>query len=1349
MTSNKDETQPLAPTQAKAARALLGWSQGDLAREAKVGASTVADFERGQRNPVANNLTAMREALERQGVVFTSGGVVFGKDIAFPVVTSVSTADLRPVQWVDTLALSNWADRISTRELLPELIRRLMLARFGYAAEIRFPSGEAIQLHGWDGLSNVQSNDALIPSGLAGWEMGVNRSPRQKADDDYEARTSNPGHLKQDEATFVFVTPRGWGGKEVWAEAKRREGKWRDVRVIDGVDLVQLLEQTPAVALWLAEQVGRIPRGVQLLADAWKEWALSTARPMSEDLVLSGRDQVAASVHRWLNTDPSSFSLRAESTTEAVAFLYAAVCEYPASIRDMLLSRTVVITTPEMAREIANVPVPLVAVLSEMEPSVAALLNGKGHHVFLAYGSEIAAPIAAAVLPRAGRYAIAEELKALRMSSDEADQLARDSGGSLTVMRRLMAPAPGVVSPIWAQSDQARRFLPLLLAGAWDDSNQLDQDAISKLGDIRYPDVIANMTEALALPESPVRQVGRIWKIASPRDAWFRLSPYLTIADLDRFEQVAMEVLGSHDPSFERRGKEWSFDDNPARTYSETLKKGLAETLALIGVFGGQHRTIDHLQYRSTKVVRLLLKDADAARWWSLADHLRELAEASPEEFLAAIDGNIAKNDPAILALFQEEDGLFGGAHHADLLWSLEMLSWSPDHLAQVTDLLLRLAEIDPKGKWSNRPSNSLRQIYVLWMPQTFATQDERFEVLDSMRQRHPGVMWNLVLDLYPKSHEIGHHSPKPLWRSFEGGGQAEVITNRSIWNAEKVLAGWIAQDIGTDVARWVQALNRLNDFSPDLREKLTKLARALPKKLRRPEDRAALCAALRTTIHRHRQFADAGWAVGEAEVAELERVHNALESKDSVERLSWLFDQDHALLLNPPGTDFHEAERLSREARSEAVKVIFAEQGEEGIWAIAKLAKWKRLVGQALADVFGREPFEDFWRKVVDTDDIARREVATGVLVTLAADEDWGNRLIDRALVEEWNPDAVGGVILASLPFSHSLYERVNAVPEPVGKAFWRHVWHFKFDRETDRLPWAARGLIRSGRVQSAMELVSREPVKVPTGLLVEVLDAVLEQQTTPEAGNDSVMFQYYLEQIFAALDQHADMDLDQLGRLEWAYLKVLDNSARPPRALFHRLATNPEFFTEVVCAIYRSDGSVPTPELNLEELEAAKAIANNAWTLLHGWHEVPGLNDNNVVQRELDRWVDKARQLCGAQGRGDIGDEKMGEVFAYSPADDTGQWPCLAVRNLIERVRSEHIESGFYIGTRNSRGVTTRGVFDGGALERGEAAQYAAYAKAARLRWPRTAGVLERLARSYSAEAIDFDNEGERRQL
>lgn len=68
----------LTPGQVRAARSLLNWSQSDLAEKAGVAVSTVADFERGHRTPVANNALAIRRALENAWLVFTDGGVAPG-----------------------------------------------------------------------------------------------------------------------------------------------------------------------------------------------------------------------------------------------------------------------------------------------------------------------------------------------------------------------------------------------------------------------------------------------------------------------------------------------------------------------------------------------------------------------------------------------------------------------------------------------------------------------------------------------------------------------------------------------------------------------------------------------------------------------------------------------------------------------------------------------------------------------------------------------------------------------------------------------------------------------------------------------------------------------------------------------------------------------------------------------------------------------------------------------------------------------------------------------------------------------------------------------------------------------
>ena len=65
----------MKPEQSRAARGWLGWTQAKLAEEARVGLSTIKDFEAGKRIPIANNLQAMRRALEACGIKFTEDAV--------------------------------------------------------------------------------------------------------------------------------------------------------------------------------------------------------------------------------------------------------------------------------------------------------------------------------------------------------------------------------------------------------------------------------------------------------------------------------------------------------------------------------------------------------------------------------------------------------------------------------------------------------------------------------------------------------------------------------------------------------------------------------------------------------------------------------------------------------------------------------------------------------------------------------------------------------------------------------------------------------------------------------------------------------------------------------------------------------------------------------------------------------------------------------------------------------------------------------------------------------------------------------------------------------------------------
>lgn len=68
----------MTPEQSRAARGWLDWGQAELASAASVSLSTVRDYEKGRRVPIANNLAAMKAALEAQGIAFSDDGQTLG-----------------------------------------------------------------------------------------------------------------------------------------------------------------------------------------------------------------------------------------------------------------------------------------------------------------------------------------------------------------------------------------------------------------------------------------------------------------------------------------------------------------------------------------------------------------------------------------------------------------------------------------------------------------------------------------------------------------------------------------------------------------------------------------------------------------------------------------------------------------------------------------------------------------------------------------------------------------------------------------------------------------------------------------------------------------------------------------------------------------------------------------------------------------------------------------------------------------------------------------------------------------------------------------------------------------------
>jgi transcriptional regulator with XRE-family HTH domain len=1347
------------PQTIRSARALLGWSQKELALRARIATSTVADFERGAREPTTNNVESMIKALEDGGVIL-QGESVAKREAASR--TAQAVAGRTPFRWIDVSDLENWAIRRGSQELLPELVCRLIRADKGLDARLRLPSGDAISMKGWDGQCNVSSGSAYVPTGPSGWELTVQEEGiKGKADEIYRRRTHSPGTLLTSQSTFVFVAAHRYEGKDDWVKARTAERCWQEVRFYDAVDLVHWMETLPSVATWLAEKIGKRPTGLRELEGLWEEWSQSTVRPMTPTFVLAGRDEEAIRCVKWAAGPPSVLSLQGESTAEAIAFVYAAIAQLPPAERYTFFTRCMVVSEEEQARKLGESLTSLYLILQDADAGLIRRLIGQGHHVCTVFGSEIGAPSDLLRLPRLSRMDVEAALCSMGYTRDDAGNVARDIGGSVAVYRRLYPSAPQRALPEWAKPENAQDILPAFFAGAWDDADATttidkqalaDRDILQRFSGKTFEDFQRGLSRWIAVTDSPLRKSGSVWKIASPRDALFRLAPSISAADLKRFSDTVKEVFCTPDPRYavapDQRWLASVYGQMPR--HSPYLRTGLGETLLVLALFGDRAKIAGSRQM-AEGVVLDLLHGADAIRWWSLSQQLRLLSEAAPEQFLSAVSDSLLRSDAPIMELFKEDGGMAGGAHHTDLLWALEGLAWDPKYLPRVATILSTMARLDPPGgRYANRPLSSLRTIFVWWMPQTCAEFSERLAALDLIRQSEADVAWKLILALLPGRTDHVHPTPKPRWREIPPE-LPEQSNTQTMFRWGKAIADRLLEDVGTHVDRWVSLITAFPNLPVEhfdrAAQELIARAQAFDQAAR-----ASLWKALRLFLHQHRCHADAQWALPEEAIAQFDVVYYAFEPDEDIERISWLFDSQSVPLPVKLDGGWKAYDLAADIQRRDRIKGLWADRGAEGIERLAQAVEQPGLIGLALAQAgVSEQEKEDLLARCLQSTDPSQNAVARGMIVKIretekaaGCGEEWCYRLLDCAVAQGW-PGRAQLDILRMMDASQRLWDHLEQLPSDVAADYWKTLHPYCVPHTPEAIDLVIEKFMKYGRADALMALVSQHPETVSSIRILEILKEARHSLDGPPDNNDLMMFQYYLELLLATLDKRGDVDEARIAELEWLYLPLVRHSGRSPKTLHKAMSENPSFFMGFLKAVYRSSSDTGTTEQHADE-ESHERFVTQAYDLLQSWHLLPGMHDGFVDGAKLEAWVAEVRRQADEEGRLIPCDSYIGRVLARAPSGDDGIWPAAPIRKLIEISRSEVIEQSIAGGILDARGVTVRNPTDGGNLEKGDAAQYRAWSEALRFKSPRTSMALENVAKMFDGLAEGQDQLVER---
>ena len=1251
--------------------------------------------------------------------------------------------------WVDSTDLKSWAARRDCQGDLPLLIRRLIRATSPDISKILFPAGDNVSSPGWDGILEVSEGNEYIPEGFSIWEMGCNQNVKGKADSDYEKRKENISGINPSETTYVFVSPRAWTKNEKWCEEKRKEGFWKDVKAYNAATLEEWIEEAPAVGIWLGQRLGKYPEGVKALVDWWDEWNMSTTPHLTAELVLAGRDKQVKDIQEELKSSSFKITVQAATIDESIAFLAATINSLPEEEREFYLSRSIIISDSEAFKHISITGKTGLLFIPEFEEIEGlSLAMQKGHTVYIPVGPDNTTASSEIVLPRLGRNEFISALEKMGLSNEDSQKYSRDTGRSLTVLRRQLMDYNN--QPEWAKRDAARDIIPALLAGRWMESNDADKKIIELISGETYDSFSNGLYIWRNQPDSPVLKIGELWRLISPMDAFFALAPFITSNDLQKFKDVILKVFKTLDPALELEPSErWmAAVHGKVHPYSNELRKGILQALILIAYFGDDAKISlsTSAQTWVDNIIMELLNDAECNLWISLYDYLPLIAEASPNSFMATVESSLSQDEKTIMCLFEETQGIMGpSSKHSSLLWALELLAWSPDLLSRVTLILGKLTKYDPGGKLGNRPNLSLRGIYLLWHPQTYTSLDKRLEVLDLLIEKYPEVGWNLLTDLMPKNHDVGHPTSKPIWRQFTEKIEVQTPTIAEHYTSVKEIINRLLTHVEYDGQHWVKLLENFHVIPVDERNRIIEQLSSDADNI--SEGRYELWNKLREIISSHRSYPDADWALPDEEVQDLEKIYLSLEPGDTIDRLCWLFDGWPDLLEGVDIADHDDDDEHFIKLRIDALNEIKCEHGFEGLIKLAERIKDPRYLGSALAEDDIEPPEEEELYSLLEEEEDEFKMVFVKEYIFRKAfnDEEWIQSLVNKARTENWIDLKVVNCFTA-LPSRMLVWDLLNSFDESIQKTYWKKCRFGGITGASEDKIYYVKQMIQVNRHYTALDIAALYAKEMPPELIAEVLE-----KTATEKSEDEYNIRHYnIEKLFEELYK-SEFSKSEIAKLELRYIHILASvsSRSDPKILHSELANDSEFFAEIIRHIYkRKDGTVDEGEENITQ-EQLEQRGNLSWKLLHSWKTIPGSDDDGQIDYEkLKSWVDKARELCEESDRIEVCDIEIGGLLAHAePEDDI--WPPEAICKLIEDIESTDLHRGFETGIKNKRGVTARALDEGGKQEIVLANKFRNYAKNINTRFPKTASILISIAEDYENQAKREDEEVDKRNL
>lgn len=638
-----------------------------------------------------------------------------------------------------TAAMLQTLNKVQKRrfeELLPEIIKKLIIAGTNDLSGIRIPTGNDIWASGFDGIITCKIGGKYVAEGQSVWEFGTSKNYLKKINEDYEKRTKNPLGIDKSQTTFYLIVPTVWAARITISQWEAEHSDWKSIHVYDASVLCDWINSEPTVASWILGVFFENSVDFSEIDHAWDLFSRKTNPPFVPNLFVGDRENEIDQLCKIL--DQPTIKVKSDSFIDSIGFVLAALKQ-----RSELLEKCIVINNMSTYKSINSLVHKKILILNyncnhEIIPS--------DNSVIIGFNKEAISIKPDIQLNPYSKYHYYNSFIKMGLNQSDAYELYAFCHGNL---RALIRRIPGTVieyMPEWAKIEEKNLLRPIVYFRILNEHS--DRELIERFANASFERVKSLYDGLLQREDSPVKKIEDNYQLINYEEAWSVLGESVEDSAFDQFHLNVKWFLAEVNKSgfvSNRFGQIYSLQQHVRNLLMNYVYYTFSSSDS----------------YKIAEAVREVLSFSLGGHMSKMViDNMRNLAEAAPNATLEFLNDDLRNEKSRLLPLFHSSDYL---NEYTGVLFALDELTMYRSTAVQACKLLFFLYQKGYEYRITNSPKESLLTSLCLINLDVALSVQQKKDLIVFFYETDPKLTSNLICallgkDSFWKSVRYGEH---------------------------------------------------------------------------------------------------------------------------------------------------------------------------------------------------------------------------------------------------------------------------------------------------------------------------------------------------------------------------------------------------------------------------------------------------------------------------------------------------------------------------------------------------------------------------------------------------------------